>query len=138
MDLYVLKISETACLVLAKQELWILNKIEHRTFLPSIIINKEYYAWRQKDKFHRFDGPAIINLGIGMLNWYRDGRLHREDGPAVVHSSGEVIWYRYGRALSRDEILKLNLGNQDWKAECYFYIEQALNLKEMKNESVYP
>ena len=48
--------------------------------------------WRQNDKLHRLDGPAI-EYANGIKYWYQNDKLHRLDGPAVEWSKGDKQWY---------------------------------------------
>ena len=49
--------------------------------------------WKNEyGKYHREDGPAIINSSNDMF-WYNDGKLHREDGPAIELYGGTKFWY---------------------------------------------
>lgn len=49
---------------------------------------------------HRLDGPAVINLGQGIANWYREGRRHRFDGPAIQSANNmNPRWWVFGAPL---------------------------------------
>ena len=52
-------------------------------------------------KFHRVDGPAIVDYN-GNQFWYQYGKRHRKDGPAVIWSNGTKHWYQYGKRHRED------------------------------------
>ena len=61
--------------------------LEHR------ISKTGFESWYLNGRYHKEDGPAIINLR-GSEEWQQDGELHRIDGPAVINSNGYEAWYK--------------------------------------------
>lgn len=57
-------------------------------------------CFKQDGKFHRMDGPAVIN-DDGEAKWFQNGLLHRDDGPAVKSHNTE-IWYQNGKRHRED------------------------------------
>ncbi|MDW9478855.1 hypothetical protein GOB57_09175 [Sinorhizobium meliloti] len=66
------------------QAVWFRHGLEHRTDGPSSILGQER-EFRQFDRLHREDGPAVESEGL--TGWYRNGVPHREDGPALVYTA---------------------------------------------------
>ena len=52
----------------------------------------------ENGKFHREDGPAVIQ-GDGSELWYRHGILHRDYGPAVTWSDGHEEFWHNGQII---------------------------------------
>ena len=52
--------------------------------------------WRQGDKLHRIDGPAI-EWANGTKSWYQNGEYHRLDGPAIEGPDGYKEYYIEGK-----------------------------------------
>lgn len=69
--------------------------IQHREDGPAVILENGTQYWYQKNRYHRLDGPAIINNDVQY--WYKDGVKHREDGPAKICANGYQIWYLNGK-----------------------------------------
>ena len=57
--------------------------------------NFSFIEWRQNDKRHRLDGPAI-ECANGDKFWLQNGLRHRLDGPAVELISGDKGWFQNG------------------------------------------
>jgi hypothetical protein len=54
--------------------------------------------WYLNGKYHREDGPAIIEAD-GSKRWYLNGMRHREDGPAVEYPNRLKQWWSNGKRL---------------------------------------
>jgi len=52
-------------------------------------------VWVQNGKFHRLDGPAIIDRD-GAEWWCQNGPLHRDDGPARTFPDGSKEYWLNG------------------------------------------
>ena len=49
----------------------------------------------------------------GTKAWYRDGKFHREDGPAIIEPDGYQAWWDNGVEYSFDDWAKeLNLSQE--------------------------
>jgi len=59
-------------------------------------------TWRQDNKIHRIDGPAVIRAD-GTKIWYEKDKIHRIDGPAIKNINGYKAWYINGIEYSQDE-----------------------------------
>jgi hypothetical protein len=64
---------------------------------------KETSYTDKNGKYHRVDGPAIINYNskseIWLEEWFSNGKRHRLDGPAYYHLDsfkGYEEWFIYG------------------------------------------
>jgi hypothetical protein len=58
------------------------NDIQHRVNGPAVklydpVINQFYYEWRYEGKFHRENGPAIIEKVFKYYVWYNHGIIQR-------------------------------------------------------------
>ena len=51
----------------------------------------EIKIWKKNGKFHREDGPAVIDSN-GTKEWHLKGERHREDGPADIDSNETEVW----------------------------------------------
>lgn len=59
--------------------------------LKEIIHGIEY--WQLPDgRFHREDGPAVVQRKAGYRAYYIEGKRHRLDGPACVYDDGREAW----------------------------------------------
>lgn len=108
------------------------------------VIENEKITWENKDKrFHRTDGPAVIEyycdlkgVFIKSETHYINGKKHREDGPALINSDGYREWYKNGE-LHRDDgpaIIHPNGFEEFWingkpipKKECSDNKEKTIN-----------
>ena len=70
--------------------------------------------FRQNEKLHRLDGPAVINKN-GDKSWYKNGLLHREDGPAIEWKNGDKSWYKNGLLYREDgPAIEWKDGDKSW------------------------
>lgn len=61
------------------------------------IVEGVHYWRNQKNELHRLDGPAVIHIAEGWMEWYVNNKLHREDGPAHIHPRFFKSWYKHGK-----------------------------------------
>jgi hypothetical protein len=57
--------------------------------------------YRLKGRFHRLDGPALIDMD-GTEEWYKHGLRHRLDGPAIICPDGDEIYYIEGEMVYKE------------------------------------
>ena len=62
--------------------------------------------WRQGDKLHRNDGPALEAFD-GSYAYYLNGQLHRNDGPAIKRADGSQEWWLGGKQVTEQQHLEL-------------------------------
>ena len=58
--------------------------------------------WFVNGKYHREDGPAVINENDGYKAWYINNNLHRIDGPARIYPSGNKEWWINGKNITNE------------------------------------
>ena len=75
--------------------------------------------WRLGHKFHREDGPAIIEYEDGKTiseKWVLNDMLHNENGPAwVEYEDGQVIreeWWIKDHYLTKENFTSLEMVNR--------------------------
>ena len=73
------------------------ERAPHRTDGPAIIgLASGLLEWMHHGRHHRLDGPAITDFA-GYEFWYKDGLKHREGGPAAIYANGTQEWYSNGK-----------------------------------------
>ena len=73
----------------------------HQEYVVRVYDNGDK-EWRQNDKLHRLDGPAI-EYANGNKEWYQNNELHRLDGPAIEYVDNDKSWYIDGIKLTEQE-----------------------------------
>ncbi len=85
--------------------------------------------WRQNDKLHRIDGPAIIGAN-GYKAWYQNGKPHRLNGPATIFADGGKSWYQNDKLHRIDgPAVEWIDGGKEWHIEGKEYTEEQFNQK---------
>jgi hypothetical protein len=75
----------------------------HREDGPAIINKDGSMEWHLHGEWHREDGPAVMT--IGWSGWFKNGRYHREDGPAFIsHATNQESYFLDGRSCAKQEI----------------------------------
>lgn len=59
---------------------------------PAAICYNLTFAWYNKGKLHRENGPAFDYPSWGYSEWWYNGKRHRLDGPAVIDEGEEQYW----------------------------------------------
>lgn len=100
------------------------------------VLNHDYEAWFKGDKFHRVDGPALIQpgsthwmiddvhhrdsregpamiCGFGSY-WLENGKAYREDGPVVEGKQGQFMWQKNGKIHKDDGPAMFWDGEYQW------------------------
>jgi hypothetical protein len=60
------------------------------------------HMWRQNNKIHRIDGPAVIRLD-GSQEYYEYDKLHRIGGPAFIGYDGTKEYSINGKLVTELE-----------------------------------
>jgi len=108
MQEYVVKVKDSG------DKWWRQNDKLHRLDGPAIERSNGSKAWYQNDNLHRLDGPAFENSN-GNKTWYQNGKLHREDGPAVELANGDKEWYQNDELHRLDgPAVERSNGNKYW------------------------
>ena len=115
------------------------NRKFHRIDGPAIINPDGSEEWFNEGVRHRLDGPAFsltMENGSLYLIWYEKGVFHRKDGPAVIYPNGTEVWYKYGKVHREDgaAIIRPNGAKEYFLADVQFTYEQWFFLipKKMK------
>src|SRR5690606_38403757 len=60
----------------------------HSLTKPAVMFHGDCQRWYRNGRYHRKDGPAVINNGGRNMDWWEYGKMHRCDGPAVINNGG--------------------------------------------------
>lgn len=72
--------------------------------MPEKQVSKVYISgngtniWRKGSKYHREDGPAVVDAN-GDKFWFIDDKLHRLDGPAAEFADGDKEWFWHDKYI---------------------------------------
>lgn len=89
-------------------------------------------------KYHREDGPALINHD-GSRHWYIDGKRHRAGGlPAKEMSNGDREWWINGRLHREGSLPAVELadGTKMWFKNGFYFREYDLPVVEKGKELI--
>lgn len=77
--------------------------------ISNLFESNNYYElvyYDDEHRWHRDDGPAVVNTKTGESSWCQHGKRHREDGPALSTENErneiEEIWMIEGQ-IHRDD-----------------------------------
>ena len=96
--------------------------------------------WVKDDKYHRLDGPAIINYyengQIEKEEYYINGLLYRENGPSIVRyyrngDKAEEHW-SYENGIKKQTSLYYRNGN----LKCQFYFNNKNELSKLDGPAI--
>ena len=89
----------------------------HQNDGPAIIDADGSQKWYVHGRFHREDGPAVINKKDKAEGWYRHGVAHREDGPAKIINGLKEYWID-GREVTQYDVYTVDgKGAKKWENE---------------------
>jgi len=63
-----------------------------------------------KGELHSFNGNPSVKSDYGFKEWHKMGKWHKLDGPAIIQSTGEKYWFYEGKEIecsSTKEFLKI-------------------------------
>ena len=106
---------------------WYLNGIEYskKEFEKEICIELKYprtdplgnQVWRnKKGKYHREDGPAVIDKD-GTKKWYLNGIRHNLNGPAVIYNDGFKEYWIDGEEFTKEQFEEIINVDPEEKSE---------------------
>lgn len=97
----------------------------HREDGPAIIDAEGNRIWMIRDQRHRDGDLPAAEMKNGDRSWWFEGKLHREGNPAIVYADGREEWWTHGRKLTESEI-------EDQKASILrkAWAEQARRVEE--------